>query len=219
MLSNLAHLLCCLDVSFVVIEETTNAFHCIYASASTLLASFRCCLDVFEEELKLLPFYIGLGLSTAQYRESLSSQLPQVAGQPNSSVTADEEQLLTPPSKSSDAPVKVSFPLKQFMFSSQESVAEDDSASSTGNITCEVVCHFALKFQSLRSQLFNVTNVSMEDKHLKERESFQESLLSCRIFNSSGGKTNADFFETVDQRFIVKKVSGEEVEMFKAFAK
>ncbi|CAA3031320.1 1-phosphatidylinositol-3-phosphate 5-kinase FAB1C [Olea europaea subsp. europaea] len=83
---------------------------------------------------------------------------------------------------------------------------EDESSSTGGKVKFSVVCYFAKQFDALWKRCCP-SNVD-----------FVRSLSRCRRWSAQGGKSNAYFAKSFDERFIIKQVTKTELESFGTFA-
>ena len=81
----------------------------------------------------------------------------------------------------------------------------------------KVKSFFACQFHALRKMILgNQDNQNNPNDALYnyENDFFVQSLAQCRSWDASGGKSNASFCMTLDDRFIVKSVTAHEFDMF-----
>jgi len=83
---------------------------------------------------------------------------------------------------------------------------EDFAQDGTSKVHFQVTVYYATQFQEIR-RLFG-----------KGDETFIHSLLRCRKWETKGGKSNAYFAKTLDDRFVVKQMSKTEISSFLTFA-
>ena len=83
--------------------------------------------------------------------------------------------------------------------------------------TFRVKSFFASQFHALRRMVLSHEGKSDEPlngfSHLDD-DRFVQSLAQCRPWDASGGKSNASFCKTLDDRFVVKCVTAHEFDMF-----
>lgn len=82
----------------------------------------------------------------------------------------------------------------------------DDSLGAGGKVNFSVTCYFAKQFDSLRK------------KCCPNEVDYVRSLTRCRRWSAQGGKSNAYFAKSLDERFIIKQVTKTELESFEEFA-
>jgi 1-phosphatidylinositol-3-phosphate 5-kinase len=92
----------------------------------------------------------------------------------------------------------------------------DASEYSARQCAFSVRSFYAPQFHALR-MLYAKKGAPELDERLLERR-FIESLSRCNAWKPTGGKSQATFLKTLDDRFIVKSVSQEEFEMFQELA-
>lgn len=76
----------------------------------------------------------------------------------------------------------------------------DDFIYTIEDDTLTVVCtlHYALQFYALRSRVIG-------------NRKFIQSMLQCKPMHAKGGKSGAEFFKTMDEQFIMKKIGTKEM--------
>ncbi|XP_042500010.1 putative 1-phosphatidylinositol-3-phosphate 5-kinase FAB1C [Macadamia integrifolia] len=85
-------------------------------------------------------------------------------------------------------------------------ISFEDESSSMGKAKFSVTCYFAKQFDALRK------------KCCPSEVDFIRSLSRCRRWSAQGGKSNAYFAKSLDERFIIKQVSKTELDSFEEFA-
>jgi len=81
-----------------------------------------------------------------------------------------------------------------------------------GNTTCKFVCHayWAAQFSAIRKAYFG--------DNTNDEVVFLRSLSMVRPWNAQGGKSGATFLKTTDGRFVVKRITRTELQMFLEYA-
>ncbi|GJR70564.1 putative 1-phosphatidylinositol-3-phosphate 5-kinase FAB1C [Tanacetum coccineum] len=82
----------------------------------------------------------------------------------------------------------------------------EDESGSGGKVKFSVTCYFAKQFDNLRK------------KCCPNEVDYMRSLARCKRWSAQGGKSNAYFAKSLDDRFIVKGVPKTELESFEEFA-
>ncbi|GAV82574.1 Cpn60_TCP1 domain-containing protein/PIP5K domain-containing protein [Cephalotus follicularis] len=82
----------------------------------------------------------------------------------------------------------------------------DKSATAGGKVRFSITFYFAKHFDSLRK------------KCCPSEMDFVRSLSRCQTWSAQGGKSNAYFAKSLDDRFIIKQVTKTELEAFEEFA-
>ncbi|XP_010274641.1 PREDICTED: putative 1-phosphatidylinositol-3-phosphate 5-kinase FAB1C isoform X2 [Nelumbo nucifera] len=82
----------------------------------------------------------------------------------------------------------------------------DESSSPGSKVKFSVTCYFAKQFHVLRK------------KCCPSEVDFIRSLSRCKRWHAQGGKSNAYFAKSLDERFIVKQVTKTELDSFEEFA-
>ena len=100
-----------------------------------------------------------------------------------------------------------------------------EEVDSKGIAISKYVCHtfWATQFEALRAAYFesldNSESESCENKNpMHSSEGFIRSLSTSADWKTTGGKSGAGFFKTVDDRFVIKVISRTELQMFLEFA-
>ncbi|KAJ6796915.1 putative 1-phosphatidylinositol-3-phosphate 5-kinase FAB1C isoform X1 [Iris pallida] len=83
---------------------------------------------------------------------------------------------------------------------------DDDSSIPADKVKFSVTCYFAKQFDELRK------------KCCPDEADFLRSLSRCKRWNAQGGKSNAYFAKTLDERFVIKQVTKTELDSFEDFA-
>lgn len=83
---------------------------------------------------------------------------------------------------------------------------EDESSIPKDKVKFSVTCYFAKQFAALRK------------KCCPNETTFLRSLSRCKRWNPQGGKSNANFAKSLDERFIIKQVTKTELDSFEVFA-
>ncbi|XP_049392810.1 putative 1-phosphatidylinositol-3-phosphate 5-kinase FAB1C [Solanum stenotomum] len=82
---------------------------------------------------------------------------------------------------------------------------EDESSNAGGKVKFSVTCYFAKQFDALRK------------RYCPDELDFIRSLSRCKRWSAQGGKSNAYFAKSLDERFIIKQVQKTELESFEEF--
>ncbi|XP_071741165.1 putative 1-phosphatidylinositol-3-phosphate 5-kinase FAB1C [Rutidosis leptorrhynchoides] len=82
----------------------------------------------------------------------------------------------------------------------------EDESGPGGKVKYSVTCYFAKQFDSLRK------------KCCPSEVDYMRSLSRCKRWCAQGGKSNADFAKSLDERFIIKGVTKTELDSFEEFA-
>lgn len=82
----------------------------------------------------------------------------------------------------------------------------EDESGPGGKVKFLVTCYFAKQFDNLRK------------KCCPNEVDYLRSLSRCKSWCAQGGKSNADFAKSLDERFIIKGVTKTELESFEEFA-
>eukprot|EP00510_Aplanochytrium_minuta_P000446 CAMPEP_0184008540 /NCGR_PEP_ID=MMETSP0954-20121128/2038_1 /TAXON_ID=627963 /ORGANISM="Aplanochytrium sp, Strain PBS07" /LENGTH=989 /DNA_ID=CAMNT_0026287677 /DNA_START=524 /DNA_END=3493 /DNA_ORIENTATION=+ len=101
----------------------------------------------------------------------------------------------------------------QLEMSFARSESEDPDIPETETFEFKIKIHYPLQFHALRNLYF-----SSEQIGFSPCDRFLQSMSQCSRWNPSGGKTNALFFKTDDDRFLMKTITIEELEMFHALS-
>ncbi|CAI8616168.1 unnamed protein product [Vicia faba] len=83
---------------------------------------------------------------------------------------------------------------------------EDNYLGAVGKVNFSVTCYFAKQFDSLRKRC------------CPNEVDYVRSLTRCQRWSAQGGKSNAYFAKSVDERFVIKQVTKTEFESFQEFA-
>ncbi|KAG5532212.1 hypothetical protein RHGRI_026739 [Rhododendron griersonianum] len=85
-------------------------------------------------------------------------------------------------------------------------VSFEDESLTGGKVKFSVTCYFAKQFHALRK------------KCCPSEVDFVRSLSRCKRWSAQGGKSNAYFAKSLDERLIIKQVQKTELESFEEFA-
>ncbi|QDZ23907.1 phosphatidylinositol phosphate kinase [Chloropicon primus] len=163
---------------------------------------------VFDDEPTSL---IGYVLMSNQYHERLEelkqeSLQKSVENMSTSSPSAGDQSNAT----SQDSAVTGSDTAKELILSEDTTHIrhsfEDFAKDGQSKVHFQVTVYYATQFQEIR-RLFG-----------KGDETFIHSLLRCKKWETKGGKSNAYFAKTLDDRFVVKQMSKTEISSFLTFA-
>jgi len=98
----------------------------------------------------------------------------------------------------------------EFLFNADDRKSYDHSFyDNGGNDKFFVKVHFASEFHNFRKKIF-------ESGH--DHQDFIASLAGCEQWQSSGGKSGASFYKTIDGRFLLKQINKHEIDTFKNIA-
>lgn len=168
---------------------------------------------VYDDEPTSL---IGYVLMSNQYHTRLE-ELKQESLHPRREISDSPSKSAPSPSKAQDKPDKTNdggvggVSEEKDLILSEETTHikhsfEDFARDGTSKVHFQVTVYYATQFQEIR-RLFG-----------KGDETFIHSLLRCRKWETKGGKSNAYFAKTLDDRFVVKQMSKTEISSFLTFA-